>query len=84
MSSFHDLSLVMLRDADRVGWANLILDRERRYIAMLPPPIAEALKDHVPLADSSAVRNGGDEQQPRRQPDDGVRSNVETEGEDHV
>lgn len=74
-----EMSLVMLSAVGHEGWANLILDRERRYIAMLPPPIAEVLKEYVPLA-----RNGGADRSRRRPDDRGSGPNVATEGDDHA
>jgi hypothetical protein len=43
------------------GWANLILDGsryERGLITMLPPPIAEVLREHIPLVAPPVARNG--------------------------
>jgi hypothetical protein len=65
------LSLVMLTSAGYEGWANLVLDgrRERRFIAVLPPPVAAALKEHFaehrclrrearPIADAARQSEG--------------------------
>jgi hypothetical protein len=45
----HDLTLVMIGTAGWEGWANLVLDGERRHIAVLPPPFVEILKAYIPL-----------------------------------
>ena len=57
--SDYKLSMVMVTTAGHEGWANLILDRRRgrRFIAMLPPPIAATLKEHFPIKDVGGSNN---------------------------
>ena len=45
----HELTMVMIGAAGWEGWANLVLDGERRHIAVLPPPFVEILKSYIPL-----------------------------------
>ena len=45
----HSLTLVMIATVGWEGWANLVLDVERRHIAVLPPPFVEILKEFIPL-----------------------------------
>lgn len=45
----HELTLVMISAAGWEGWANLVLDGERRHIAVLPPPFVDILKEYIPL-----------------------------------
>lgn len=45
----HELTLVMIGAAGWEGWANLVLDSERRHIAVLPPPFVEILREYIPL-----------------------------------
>jgi hypothetical protein len=57
----YELSLCMVNSPGYEGWANLILDCSRfetGLIAMLPPPIAEVLKEHIPLMAPPSARNG--------------------------
>lgn len=53
--TYDELTIVMVDTEGFDGWANLVLDRERRYIAAIPPPIAAVLMNHVRLEVTSPV-----------------------------
>jgi len=55
----YELSIVLVTAKGDEGWANLILDRRRhrRVIAMLPPPVVEVLRRHIPVKDADGVKD---------------------------